>query len=282
MEYSLAAADFLKRAEAGVSDEDFPEGLGFSGDLCHKTNPPTHNLGMEYVCETTSLDGLVQLLACNLLPHGYWFYVTGWVPLGKDPKRVDAKLMKKYGIDVCRAERSRRKRAGYANLRYLRHGRFFILLATHGKHRFFEEEAALIRDIRHRPLRVSGYSISFRRGGHTADRKPDAHWHSHVEIDREWFNRYKAWFGDMAVRESTERLTLEFYRFPFEPYAPVRRQMLTLLRLVNSVRKRAGHEQLPYTVLPLRRRIVRPFDHNEETVQGRKEISERRPAVGPK
>jgi hypothetical protein len=21
-----------------------PEGSGFSGDLCHKTNPPTHNL----------------------------------------------------------------------------------------------------------------------------------------------------------------------------------------------------------------------------------------------
>jgi len=84
------------------------------------------------------------------------------------------------------------------------------------------------------------------------------------------------------VRESTERLALEFYRFPFEPYAPVRRQMLTLLRLVNSVRKRAGHEQLPYTVLPLRRRIVRPFDHNEGTVQGRKDIPERRPAVGPK
>lgn len=237
---------------------------------------------MEYVCETTSLDGLVQLLACNFLPHGYWFYVTGWIPLGKDPQRIDAKLLKKYGIDIGRTERSRRKRAGYANLRYLRHDRFFVLLATHGKHQFFEEEAALIRDIRHRPLKVSGYSISFRRGGQTADGKPDAHWHSHVEIDRQWYKRYKAWFHDMAVRESTERLALEFYRFPFEPYAPIRRQMLLLLRLVNSVRKRAGLEQLPYAILPLRRRIVRPFEPEEKQAEGQERIPERRPAVGPK
>ena len=139
---------------------------------------------MGYLCETTSIEGFVQLLACNYLPHGYWFYVTGWVPEGKDPRQVDAKLIGKYDIDLPRATRSRRKRLGYANLHYLRHGRFFVLIATHGKHRFFEEEAACIRDIRRVPLRFAGYSISYRRGNRTAAGTTDPRWHSHVEIER--------------------------------------------------------------------------------------------------
>ena len=108
-------------------------------------------------------------MACNYLPHGYWFYVTGRVPDGKDPRQVDAKLIDKYEIDLSRAARSRRKQLGYANLQYLRYGRFFVLLATHGKHLFFEEEAASMRDIRRIPLRFAGYSISYRHGGRVAD-----------------------------------------------------------------------------------------------------------------
>ena len=214
---------------------------------------------MRYLCETTSIEGFVQLLACNYLPHGYWFYVSGYVPEGKNPQEVDAKLIGKYGIDLPRATRSRRKRLGYANLQYLRHGRVFVLLATQGKHEFFGEEASCIRDIRRVPLRFGGYSISYRRGGRTIAGKLDAQWHSHVEIEREAFKRIQAWFLDWATRYSAQRLALEFYRFPFEPYAPVRRQMLRLLRAVNSARKTAGLETLPHAVLPLHRRIVRPF-----------------------
>ena len=51
----------------------------------------------------------------------------------------------------------------------------------------------------------------------------------------------------------------EFYQFPFEPYAPIRRQLLKLLRKVNRVRKRAGYAILPPEVLPMRRRVVKPF-----------------------
>ena len=119
---------------------------------------------MDCQWETSSVEGFVQLLACNLLPHGYWFYVTGRVPADKDPAAVDVKLIGKYGIDRSRAARARRKRAGYANLRYLRHDRFFILLATHGQGAFFEQERASIRDIRKVPLQFAGYSISYRRG----------------------------------------------------------------------------------------------------------------------
>jgi len=61
------------------------------------------------------------------------------------------------------------------------------------------------------------------------------------------------------VHRSPENLALAFYDFPFEPYAPVRRQLLMLLREVNAVRRRAGFQVLPIEVLPLRRRIVKPF-----------------------
>lgn len=239
---------------------------------------------MDYRCETTSIEGLVQLLACNYLPHGYWFYVTGWVPLDKDPRQVDAKLITKYGIDRSRADRSRRKRLGQANVHYLRHDRFFVLMATHGEHRFFTEESACIRDVRRQPLKYAGYSISYRRGNRTIDGKPDPKWHSHVEIDRAWLRRLQTWLVDMAGRYSTERVALELYQFPFEPYAPVRRQMLRLLRTVNQARKQAGREQLPYSVLPLRRRIVRPFEPEQATRARRpgRGISERRTASGTK
>jgi len=215
---------------------------------------------MEYPCETTSAQGFVQFLSCNLLPHGYWFYVTGWIPEGKDAQQIDMKLMRKYGAGLGRSARARRKQLGYANVRYVRHGQFFVLLATHGKHNFFEEEKDSVRDIRRVPLQFGGYSISCRRGGRTRDGKPDSRWHSHVEIDRRHFRRLKAYFLEQAAHQSRKRMAMEFYQLPFEPYAPVRRQMLRLLRSVNGVRKRAAKEPIPIEVLPMRRRIVKPFE----------------------
>jgi len=214
---------------------------------------------MEYPCETTSIEGFVQLVACNLLPHGYWFYVTGRVPEGKDPRAVDAKLVGKYAANLAPPARAARKRRGLANVRYVRHERFFVLLATRGEHPFFEEEAAAIHDIRRVPLKFAGYWISYRRGQRTRDGRPDAAWHAHVQIAPRRFQELRAYFAEMATRWSSSRLCLEFYRLPFEPYAPIRRQMLRLLREVNRMRKQAGSEILPFEVLPMRRRVVKPF-----------------------
>jgi hypothetical protein len=226
---------------------------------------------MAYRCEIQTVEGLVQLLASNLLPHGYWFYVTGRVPANKDLATVDAKLIAKYGIDRSRAARARRKRAGYANLRYLRQDRFFILLATYGRSSFFEQERTSIRDIRNVPLQFAGYSISYRRGGRRRDGEIDAKWHSHVAISRKDYRELRAHFWELATRVSADRLALELYGLPFEPYAPVRRQMLNLLRSMNRVRRKAGLSQIPHEILPLRRRIVRPF---EPAVRGRSSTSE--------
>ena len=71
---------------------------------------------VEYRCVTTSVEGFVQQVAVQYLRHGYWFYVAGQIPVGKEPATVDTKLIKNYGIDVSRWERARRKRHGLANM----------------------------------------------------------------------------------------------------------------------------------------------------------------------
>jgi hypothetical protein len=214
---------------------------------------------MRYRAEAASVEGFVQQIACCYLRHGYWFYVTGVVPASKVPEEVDRKLIAKYGIGVSESTRARRKRLGRANLQYLRHDRLFVIMATKGQHEFFEAESKSIHDIRHCPLRYRGYALSYRRGGRTRSGQKDPKWHAHVEIDRRRYLELKAWFLDMATHRSADNLALEFYRLPFEPYAPVRRQLLNLLRAVNSTRRKAGFKPVPLEVLPLRRRIVRPF-----------------------
>jgi hypothetical protein len=44
--------------------------------------------------------------------------------------------------------------------------------------------------------------------------------------------------------------------------------MLNLLRAVNRARKAAGYELLPKEVLPLRRRVVKPFAGDVPPVSG--------------
>ncbi len=221
---------------------------------------------MDYRCEATTVEGLVQQLACSYLPHGYWFYVTGRVPASKDPLAVDQKLLEKYGIAVSRQARARRKLAGLANLHYLRHDRYFVLLATHGKHRFFEEEGSGVCDVRRLPLQIAGYSVTYRpghykaRAGADGPAEPDDRWHARVQIGREAYRELKAYFLERASRAPAEALAHELYAVPFEPYARVRQQMLNVLRLVNDARRRAGRDPLPPTVLRYRRRIVRPFE----------------------
>lgn len=222
---------------------------------------------MKYRCQTTSEIGFVQLLACNYIPHGYWFYVTGHIPAEKDPPDVDAKLLRKYRIDVSRATRCRRKGAGRANVHYVRHGRFFVLLATHGKHRFFADEAGSIRDVREIPIQFAGYSIGCKRGEylHVADGKrvpkADGRYRSRVQVSRPVYLDWRAYFAELAESASVQRLAFELYHFPYEPYAPVRKQLLEIVRVVNRVRKQKGRAPLDAKrVIRFRRQIVRPFE----------------------
>jgi hypothetical protein len=221
---------------------------------------------MKYRCIATSVPGFVQQLASCYLPHGYWFYVSGMVPEGKDPQIVDEKLIAKYGIGISRQARARRKAVGIANIHYLRHERRFVLLATHGHHPFFEEERENIRDARRTPIRFAGYSISVAMGNYKRKASPgsapvrDSRHRVRVQIEHREFQQLKAYLLDVGRRRSTEYVSEQFLALPYEPYAPVRQQLLNILRLVNRVRQSVGREPISAKVLRLRRRIVRPFE----------------------
>lgn len=209
-----------------------------------------------YRYEATTLDGFVQQLAVGYISRGYWFYSAGFIPDGKDPSAVDKKLIARYGIAMSKWARARRKQNGVASVQYLRFRRFFVLLATHGRHRFFEDEAANIRDVRHTPILVGGYSVSLRGG------RP------HVRIDREQYLRIKAYFAEAALRRSPERLRAKFAALPFEPYAPVRSQYCAIIRLMNRQRQNAGLPPVSTSILRFKRRIYRPFEPPPEEGQG--------------
>lgn len=220
---------------------------------------------MEYRYLTTSLEGFVQQVACNILPHGYWFYVRGVVPDEKDPETIDRKLLDRYRIDVSRQQRARRKLQGLANLHYLRLGRLWFIFATHGKHEFFEHEEKNIRDVRKIPIVVGGYSLSAKQGGFlkkiSADEPPvrDGKMRARVQVAREEFRDLCGYFLERACHRSVDSLSAELFRIPYEPYAPIRRQQLNLLRLINKKRQQAAFEKIPTTVLRYKRRIVSPF-----------------------
>lgn len=224
---------------------------------------------MQYRCEATSITGFIQILTSNYLPHGYWFYVTGKVPAGKDPRQVDQKILTKYGIALSRQQRARRKLAGHANLHYVRYQDFFVVLATHGRHAFFAEEGRSLRDIRQIPIQFASYSLWVKRGNFLKRESaavPLIADHRHrvrVLIGRETYSELRGQFLDLATHRTADKLRWAFWNLPFEPYAPVRKQLLRLLRQVNAKRLAMGYERLPADALRLRRRIVKPFDSEE-------------------
>jgi hypothetical protein len=201
--------------------------------------------------EAQSVEGFIQQVAVCYVGRGYFFYVTGVIPERKDPCAVDATILGRYHIDISKW----RKWRGFhlvreAKLQYLRFERFFVILATHGGHHFLTREKNSIRDVRRVPIKFAGYSVSFRDG------------HACVWIDKETEKLLKASFVEQALKRK-ETLEASFYHLPFEPYKPVRQQLLTILREVNRFRSREGLEPLSYECIRFRRHIVRPFDRGE-------------------
>ncbi len=201
----------------------------------------------------TSEEGFLQQLAVCYVRNRYWFYVTGTIPENKDPFVIDEKILDRYGIVMSKWGRYRRKKTGTASLQYLRLERYFLILATPGKHRFFEEEREVIRDARETPIRFRDYSVSYRDG------------HPHVRIERERYEEMKAYFVGIAAKRPADVLALELKALPFERYAPVRKQLWELLRLVNRARRAAGLTTLPESCVRAWRRPCLPF--GEPSVQ---------------
>lgn len=232
-----------------------------------------------------SVEGVVQLIAASYLRHGYYWYVTGQIPPHKSATIVDEKLIEKYQINVSDWERSRRKKAGIANAQYVRFDRWFILMVTEGHHPLKQTtdkggEGSQLKDVRRYPIRIGGYSISYRRdgGGRNSQRvieekpaKPDARYRAHVRLDEKTYSSLKARFESLAVHRRAETLLSEFQQLPYARYAPIRRQLLNLARLVNDRRKPHGFDPIPYTRIGLRRTPVKVYlettNHRDDAAQ---------------
>ncbi|TWU37515.1 hypothetical protein Q31b_43030 [Novipirellula aureliae] len=219
----------------------------------------------KYRCVAQSTEAVVQLIAASYLRHGYYWYVTGQIPERKNPESIDVKLIDKYGIDISTWQRSQRRKQGVANAQYLRHGRWFILMLTAGHHALRQPsskggEGERVMDCRRVPIRFAGYSISYRKSGVAETGGGPPKWHAHVRIDAPTYAQLKAHFEGLATHRTADTLAAEFTRLPFARYAPIRRQLLNLLRLVNGRRKPHGYETLPYSVLNLRRVPVSVYE----------------------
>jgi len=211
----------------------------------------------------------VQLIAASYLRHGYYWYVTGSLPKDKDHAAIDRKLIAKYEIDITEWARSQRRKKGLANAHYLRFNDWFILLVSEGHHKLKQPsklggEGESIKDCRRVPIKFEGYSISYRRSGVIEQGALSPKWHAHVRIDNERYNELKCHFEFMAVHRSPEHLAFEFSKVPFVRYAPIRRQLLNILRSVNKLRQQRGFELLPFHVLDLKRKPIKVFGMSPE------------------
>ena len=222
----------------------------------------------DYRFIATSRTGFVQQVVCSYVRHGYRFYVSGRVPEGKNPHEIDEKLLALYDIRKTDSQRYRAKRRGDANLQYIRFERDWLMLATAGKHQWKELESANIRDCRQSPILFQGYSISLKRGLYRPIRckknrngspERDDKMRVRVQIARSTYRDLKGEFLELARKRSPNWIAAKFFNVGFEPYAPIRRQLLKLLFHVNQSRKRSGLSKISTDVIRYRRKIVRPF-----------------------
>jgi hypothetical protein len=223
-------------------------------------------LNMEYKYEVTSLVGFLQRVATHLLPKGYYFFVQGTLPEGKSPQALDEKFLSRYDIAKTEGARRWRKSQGLGNVQYVRFKGSWILLATHGDHAIREGEGDNLKDVRRVPIRIGDYALYVKRGDYLKKGSddvpptPDGRWRVRVLIARERYRDLCAYFLSIACHRRAETLAEELYALPYEPYAPVRKQLLKLLRLINAKRQAAGYSKIPPSGLRYKRRIVQSFD----------------------
>ncbi|MBY0587182.1 hypothetical protein K2X85_08400 [bacterium] len=209
---------------------------------------------MEQRVVAASVVGFIRHLALYHVNRGYEFYLTGRVPERKrwQPEEVDRAIVEKYGIAMSKYTRHRRRRAGEAAVAYYRHGEFWVMVATEGAHRFFDENKESIKSFRRQPLVFGGYSIGIKNDK------------LHVQLADDLFRELRGYLVNQAVHRSAARLAKEIYELPVEPFGPVQRQLRKILREVNAERKTAGMVRVPGRAIPCRLRVVRLTDRDAD------------------
>jgi hypothetical protein len=203
--------------------------------------------------------GFVQR-AVVLAQRGYQYFVAGEVPERKDPGRIDAKMLAKYGVALSRRQRTYRKSKGLPNGHYFRVERRWVLMATSRAFFLRIDSSERVKDLRESPLRVGGYGLSLRADG-AAKRGGIRRLRASVRLDERTRRELRAEMEEAAIHRTADVLALRFWRESnrWQVYAPVYRQFRGVLRRVNELRKIAGLERVPVSCLRIQRVFPKQF-----------------------
>ena len=86
-----------------------------------------------------------------------------------------------------------------------------------------------------------------------------------LQISRSALARLRRYLLRHALVRDETWLGERFWNIPFEPYAPVRKQLLRLLMQVNTVRKRAGLSKLSTEIVRYHRKPVKVYQSCSES-----------------
>ena len=201
----------------------------------------------QYPCVATSASAFVRQLAASYLPHGYKFYVCGYVPdrFVDRAEDLDHRMIDKYDVNLSKATRSKRRSEGTASVRYIRFGRFWLLLSTRGRHRFFEQHRQ-VYDFGRNPVLFHGYEIRLVEG------RP------RVRIERQEYRRLNGYLVDVCTRPKyrpVDQMAQVMRRsVNLDPYREVIAQYVRIIRQVNRRRRSHGLLPVPLGSVKLRNR----------------------------
>ncbi len=190
----------------------------------------------------SSADAVLSQLQ-RLVGNGYYFYFMDELKTGKDPTKLDEKLIDKWDLNRPYWKREKRRRGKAPSIWYLRYGRVYLLIATHGKsqngepHPFFLEYENTYLDIRKTALNFHGYTIRYPVSKETGRPK------FFVRLDKEAYlaARDEILRKSISARYRTrETLEASIRSLPYQWYRPVREQVKRIVREANKRRRYAG------------------------------------------
>ena len=218
---------------------------------------------VDYLCEVKSIDAFLAQLV-RYVASGHWFYVRCRIPAGKDPQRVDEKLLRLYDIRRPRWQRKRRHLKDNAGIHYLRYDRLFVILLTKGRHdAFYRDHGDAVLDIRRTALKAFGYSVRWSYA------QTERRWCVHVRLDKENYRQLKTHLVTLCTWPAyrlPEALERRIHNLPYQRYAPVRQQLYTIAKAVNRVRRRAGLAPVDYRCIAPKMRITKVFSEDAAAV----------------
>ena len=230
----------------------------------------------QYRCETRSTDAFLAQLT-RLVSSGHYFYFLCTLKDGKDPSKLDEKLIRLWNLDKPAWKREARRRGRSPNIHYLRFRRTYLLISTHGTsqdgkpHPFFTEYQP--QDITRKGLSVFAYQVRYPYSKTAGKRR------LFVRLNKDTYEGLRSEMLNKAVwprYEQRETMEAEFRRLPFQLYKPVQMQIRIIAKEVNRVRRYAGFEPVRLTRLPNRMRPLTAVFSDEHARTKVSEVMPRR------